>query len=77
MDTISIDIDADLLNSDWLRTRNWDKKPVTVLSFLQYLGIASDSSVVQKENIAAFMLLPAAKAMPASLRVALQQQGLL
>lgn len=64
-----VDLDADLENADWLRGRTWDiwheGRLVETLPDLL--------TVVGKDRLPQFMQLPAAEAMPASLRVAVEK----
>ena len=55
-------IDADPLDADWIKVRGWDL-PTDPDKFLGAIG--------GRERLAAFMHLPAAQAMPQSLRLAL------
>ena len=59
---MTINIDADLRNADWLRTRTWDL-PKDPDAFLAVIG--------GRDRLDHFMGLPAAEAMPQSLRDAL------
>ncbi len=55
-------LDADIQNADWARTLSWDL-PTEKDEFLQAIG--------GEKELAAFMKRPAAKAMPAALRLSL------
>ena len=57
-----IEFDDDNESADWLRSRGWDL-PVDPEAFLSTIG--------GRENLAHFMTLPAARAMPDALRAAL------
>ena len=59
---MAINLDADLRNADWLRTMYWDL-PEDPEIFLAVIG--------GRDNLAHFMTLPAAEAMPAALAEAL------
>jgi hypothetical protein len=56
-----IDIDGNLENSDWAKSRYWNL-PTTLDGLLSVIGFSSDS--VEK-----FLTLPAAKPMPKELRI--------
>jgi len=56
-----IDIDGNLENSDWTKSRYWGL-PTTLDGLLSVIGFSSDS--VEK-----FLSLPAAKPMPEELRL--------
>jgi hypothetical protein len=76
-----IDIDADLRNADWLRTMVWDILPIEgeteLQAFLGAVGIDDPAEEGAKEKVNEFMALPAAEAMPATLRDELEILGLL
>lgn len=55
-------LDSELHNADWLKTQSWDL-PTEPAAFLHVIG--------GRENLGHFMQLPAARAMPAELRLAL------
>ncbi len=55
-------LDADIQNADWTKTLSWDL-PTEKDEFLVAIG--------GEKELAAFMKRPAAKAMPATLRLAL------
>lgn len=69
-------IDEDPRNADWLRTMHWDL-PTTLSSFLARLGVVDSPVGVQRASVEKFMRLPAAEAMPKSLRRELMMVGLL
>lgn len=57
-----IEFDEDNESADWLRSRSWDL-PTDPEAFLSTIG--------GRENLAHFMTLPAARAMPDALRAAM------
>ncbi len=59
-------IDSDIRNADWLKTRSWDL-PAEKEEFLATIG--------GPEAIPHFLTLPAAEAMPAELRNALRTKS--
>lgn len=71
-----IEIDRNLENADWTKA-TWDIIPPTVDTFLRALRVAEDDRAVQLREVAHFMTLPAARAMPDTLRTDLRAQGLL
>lgn len=65
---MTINIDADLRNADWLKTRTWDIwtkdwRPVTTPEEL--------AKAIAPMSVEHFLTLPAAEAMPEELRAAL------
>jgi len=52
----------DNLNEDWIKTLSWDLGDWD--SFLDYLGVTSESKERQRLAVAKFMLLPAWEAAP-------------
>ena len=76
-----IDIDADLRNADWLRTMVWDILPMgdeTELdAFLRVVGVDDPKEDGAKAKVDKFMTLPAAEAMPESLKGELKKLGLM
>lgn len=66
---MTINIDADLRNADWLRTRTWDiwtKGSKKLVATPEELAEAIAPMTVEH-----FLTLPAAEAMPEELRAAL------
>ena len=62
----SLDLDAALSNADWTK-RSWDL-PTTLDGLLYALGASASSESKQKAELAHFLQLPAAKAIPQDLR---------
>ncbi len=62
---MGINIDEDARNADWLRTMHW-ALPTDLDEFMQMVG---------RSGVHHFMTLPAAEAMPMSLRTALLATG--
>jgi hypothetical protein len=60
-----INIDNNMENSDWTKSRSWDL-PTTLYALLAVIG----STVEEVEH---FLTLPAAKPMPADLQVSLTE----
>lgn len=73
-----IAIDEDVADADWVKQALWDL-PRALGPFLAAIG-AGDQRVPIAERrraVARFMVLPAARMMPASLRSSLERAGLL
>ena len=68
--------DASLENADWTK-RTWDILPPTAETLLRTLGVENASHANQRAALRHFMTLPAAKAMPATLRAELSKMGVL
>ena len=69
--------DDDIENADWLRARSWAIQPPSAQGLLDALGVGDASPQTQRSAVQHFLTLPAARAMPASVRVSLMHSGLL
>lgn len=64
------------LGADWIKAGAWDL-PTDLGAFLSLLGATMPMTTSAEEAVAMFMELPAARAMPASLRASLVESGYL
>lgn len=62
-----LNLDNNMTNSDWLRSRSWDLSFDDLAGFVKFQGLGEAPSVVIDIAIRKFMALPAYKAAPESL----------
>ena len=71
------ELDADLGNADWLKTRTWDILPPTTEALLEALGVSGSPQQEQAAAVRRFLGRPAAEAMSPAVRAGLRRLGLL
>lgn len=71
---MSINIDEDIANADWLRSLQWDGA-IDAHEFAYSLGADDDDPVVIRSLVKNFLSLPAAEQMPEELIAELQELG--
>lgn len=79
---MTVNVDANLENADWLRSRTWDlftpdnKKLITTYDELAASLLSlSERGANERQVVEAFLKLPAARPMPKELKAELKGKG--